>query len=576
MAIDQKKLMRYANTRGKQFMPLYAAAAQKHGVPLGLLVAQGAQESGYWDPDVVSGKRVSSAGAKGVGQFMPATAERFGINPLDPQQAIDAQARYMRINADMFGGDWAKALAGYNWGEGNVKKKGLGRAPAETRDYLAQIMPFVGGSTQASAPSAQQASGFDIAKYGPPKAPTNAVEAKAQEYSQMYGVPYEQAKRIFDMEAKQNAAIDAEREKLKSATIFGNEALGGVVAGVNEAVGNVGALFTDDNAPKDVADTLDFLHEKSGGTYDVAKFAGQVAPMMAVPVMRAAPATASKLLPQVAESALTRGARYLGNAALQSGSAYAFMPDESRGSAAGLAGAVALGVPLAGKALQGAGALTRGVGNFTAKTGSQAAILSPRVAAGRQLMDALGPVGVDDVMRAGTQAQDDLAYTLASLSRNSTKPLSKEALDMAERMAIGAPEYLPQTADDLSNLTTIARQMLSGAKPLDQLSAVQSANAVGNQIATKVPGLQVARQFMPKVAELYLGRAMAEKLAAAANNPVELQRLIEIGMKQPGWSKFIEASGSTVANAGNAVANVGGYMTRYGPPMAAPAATLSN
>lgn len=576
MALDQKKLMSYANTRGKQFMPLYAAAAEKHGVPLGLLVAQGAQESGYWDPDVVSGKRVSSAGAKGVGQFMPATAERFGINPLDPQQAIDAQARYMRINADMFGGDWAKALAGYNWGEGNVQKKGLGRAPAETRDYLAQIMPFVGGSTRTSAPSAQQASSFDITKYAPPKAPTSAVEAKAQEYSQLYGVPYEQAKRIFDMEAKQNAAIDTEREKLKSSTIFGNEALGGVVAGVNEAVGNVGALFTDDNTPKDVADSLDFLHEKSGGTYDVAKFAGQVAPMMAVPVLRAAPATASKLLPQVAESALARGVRYLGNAALQSGSAYAFMPEESRGSAAGLAGAVALGVPLVGKALQGAGALTRGVGNVGAKIGTQAAILSPRVAVGRQLMDALGPVGADDVMRAGVQAQDDLASTLASLSRNSAKPLSKEAIDVAERMAIGAPDYLPQTADDLSNLTTVARQMLGGVKPLDQLSAAQSANSIGSSIATKVPGMQVARQFIPKVAELYLGRAMAEKLVAAANNPVELARLIEAGMKQPGWSKFIEASGNAVANAGTAVASAGGYMTRYGPPAAAPAAVLSN
>ena len=591
MALDQKKLMSYANTRGKQFMPIYAAAAQKHGVPLGLLVAQGAQESGYWDPDVVSGKRVSSAGAQGVGQFMPATAERFGIDPLDPWQAIDAQAKYMRTNADMFGGDWAKALAGYNWGEGNVQKKGLKNLPAETRDYLAQIMPFVGGSTSTSAPSAPQTSGFDaskygppsttapsfdIAKYGPPKTPTNAVEAKAQEYSQLYGVPYEQAKRIFDMEAKQNAAIDTERERLKSSTVFGNEALGGFVAGVNEAVGNVGALFTDDNQPKAVADTLDFLHEKSGGTYDVAKFAGEVAPMMAVPVMRAAPAAASKLLPQVAESALTRGARYLGNAALQSGSAYAFMPDDSRGSAAGLAGAVALGMPLAGKALQGAGALTRGVGNFTAKTGSQAAILSPRVAAGRQLMDALGPVGADDVARVATQAQDDLASTLASVSRNATRPLSKEAIDMAEQMAIGAPDYLPQTAADLNHLTTVARQMLGGGKPLDQLSSMQAANSVGNQIGTKVPGMQVARQFMPKVAELYLGRAMAEKLVAAANNPIELQRLIEMGMKQPGWSKFIEASGNAVANAGKAVADVGGYMTRYGPPMAAPAAALSN
>lgn len=615
------KLLGYANTRGKQFMPLYAAAAQKHGVPVGLLVAQGAQESGYWDPAVVSGKRVSSAGALGVGQFMPGTAERFGIDPLDPAQAIDAQAKYMRLNADMFDGDWSKALAAYNWGEGNVQKKGLGRMPAETRNYLSTIMPYAGGAVPSAAPQAApqaggfdaskygppsaaapqaesapqassfdaskygppsaatpQAGGFDASKYGPPKLPTNAVEAKAQAYSEQYGVPYEQAKRIFDMEAKQNAAIDAEREQLKSSTVFGNEALGGFVAGVNEAVGNVGALFTDDNQPKSVADTLDFLHEKSGGTYDVAKFAGQVAPMLAVPVMRAAPAATSKLLPQVAESTLTRGMRYLGNAALQSGSAYTFMPEESRGSAASLAGALALGLPIAGKVVQGVGAIGRGVGSSTAKMGKQAAILSPEVATGRQLYYGLGADGVNDVTRAATQAQDDLASTLASVSRNSTKPLSKEAIDVAERMAIGAPNYASQTASELNNLVTIARQVLDGTLPANQFAATQAANTVGSQIALKVPGMQVARHFMPDVAETYLGRAMAEKLVAAANNPIELARLLEAAHKLPGWSKFIQASGNAVANAGSAVANAGGYMTRYGPPMAAPttAAALSD
>lgn len=69
----------------------------------------------------------SGANAHGLMQFIPATAQRFGINPYDPQQAIYAGAKYLRTLLNMFGGEVRSALAGYNAGEGAVIAFSTGR-----------------------------------------------------------------------------------------------------------------------------------------------------------------------------------------------------------------------------------------------------------------------------------------------------------------------------------------------------------------------------------------------------------------------------------------------------------------
>jgi soluble lytic murein transglycosylase-like protein len=54
-------------------------------------------------------------------QFMPATAARYGLrDPHDPEQAIDAAARYFRDLLEKFGGRVDLAVAAYNSGEGAV------------------------------------------------------------------------------------------------------------------------------------------------------------------------------------------------------------------------------------------------------------------------------------------------------------------------------------------------------------------------------------------------------------------------------------------------------------------------
>lgn len=112
--------------------------AQRTGVPAELLFAQLLQESGFRT------HARSPVGAQGIAQFMPGTARRYGLsNPNDPAQAIRAQADYMRDLLRMFGGNESHALAGYNAGEGRVRRYGGIPPFAETQNYVRSIMGTV-------------------------------------------------------------------------------------------------------------------------------------------------------------------------------------------------------------------------------------------------------------------------------------------------------------------------------------------------------------------------------------------------------------------------------------------------
>jgi len=111
-------------------------AEDRYGIPRYLLARLGWQESRY------NPQAVSSAGAQGLMQFMPATAREMGIDPFNPEQAIDGAARYLVKQYRRFG-TWELALKAYNWGGGNVSKwlkAGKIGEPNETRNYSAQIM----------------------------------------------------------------------------------------------------------------------------------------------------------------------------------------------------------------------------------------------------------------------------------------------------------------------------------------------------------------------------------------------------------------------------------------------------
>lgn len=106
---------------------------------------QMALESGNFDPDVISGRRVSSAGAEGIAQLMPSSYPN--VNRLDPVASLHAAGGTMRANLQQFNGDLRKALAAYNAGGGRVQQavSRLGVAweqdlPAETQLYLRELL----------------------------------------------------------------------------------------------------------------------------------------------------------------------------------------------------------------------------------------------------------------------------------------------------------------------------------------------------------------------------------------------------------------------------------------------------
>ena len=140
--------------------------AVKYGLDPDLFVRQIEAESAF-NPNAVS-----SAGAIGLGQLMPATARELGVDPSDPDQNLEGAARYMRQQMDKFGRP-DLALAAYNAGPSRVAK--LGRVPniTETQNYVAKIM----GTSPAMRLSTKDA----------PMTPTMTPTAKPEEQQSLWG-----------------------------------------------------------------------------------------------------------------------------------------------------------------------------------------------------------------------------------------------------------------------------------------------------------------------------------------------------------------------------------------------------
>ncbi|TDR23236.1 transglycosylase SLT domain-containing protein [Marinicella litoralis] len=133
---------------------IYPAFAAKD-IPESFFLAIIAQESG--------GRvhSMSSAGASGLFQFMPATADRFGVRGtigdydarFHPESAAKGAASYIEEQRNLYGDDLAKILAAYNAGENRFRrlnKKHQNQSiwnnqffydlPSETQDYIAIVL----------------------------------------------------------------------------------------------------------------------------------------------------------------------------------------------------------------------------------------------------------------------------------------------------------------------------------------------------------------------------------------------------------------------------------------------------
>ncbi len=115
------------------------AQSDRERIDARLLVALIAVES-RWNPDAIS-----SAGARGLGQLMPETANGLGVDAGDPLQSIAGAACHLRFLLDRFDGrdretQYRFALAAYNAGMGAVQRYGGVPPYPETIVYVARVM----------------------------------------------------------------------------------------------------------------------------------------------------------------------------------------------------------------------------------------------------------------------------------------------------------------------------------------------------------------------------------------------------------------------------------------------------
>src|SRR5271157_2262698 len=80
---------------------------------------------------------ISPKGAQGLMQLIPSTARRFGVsNVFNPAENIEGGSKYLKYLLDLFGGNYALALAAYNAGEAAVTTYGGVPPFPETQNYL--------------------------------------------------------------------------------------------------------------------------------------------------------------------------------------------------------------------------------------------------------------------------------------------------------------------------------------------------------------------------------------------------------------------------------------------------------
>lgn len=129
-----------------QYKQMVIQASQQYGVPIHVLGNVMKMESNG-DPNATS-----KAGAMGLMQLMPSTFQGLGGsgNPYDPQQNIALGTKYLSQLLSKYGNNEQMALAAYDWGPGNLSKRGLQNAPSETMSYLSKYGQLMGSEMPPS------------------------------------------------------------------------------------------------------------------------------------------------------------------------------------------------------------------------------------------------------------------------------------------------------------------------------------------------------------------------------------------------------------------------------------------
>ena len=128
----------------RDYGPLIQEASRRYQVDPALIRAVIQAESGG------NPAAVSSSGAQGLMQLMPATAADLGVkDAFDPRQNIMAGTSYLRQLLDRYHGEVKLALAAYNWGLGNLERRPEAM-PGETKDYITKVERYYRSSPKPS------------------------------------------------------------------------------------------------------------------------------------------------------------------------------------------------------------------------------------------------------------------------------------------------------------------------------------------------------------------------------------------------------------------------------------------
>lgn len=153
---DERSGLKQAISRVQQLRSVLEPILRNEGVPAALAAVVFVESRGQ-------ATALSPKGARGLWQFMPDTARRYGLvvtasldERLDPYKSTRAAARYLRDLYAQFG-NWPLALAAYNAGEDAVERaieraasrdfNSIARAgmlPLETRNYVPAVLSAIG------------------------------------------------------------------------------------------------------------------------------------------------------------------------------------------------------------------------------------------------------------------------------------------------------------------------------------------------------------------------------------------------------------------------------------------------
>lgn len=121
----------------REFHRIISEVAKKYNVNPALIKAIIKAESDF-DPTAVS-----MAGAQGLMQLMPVTANRLGVSdPFDPRENIEGGIRYFKTLLDTFENDTRLALAAYHAGENNVLRYGGLPPIPQTQEYVDRVIRY--------------------------------------------------------------------------------------------------------------------------------------------------------------------------------------------------------------------------------------------------------------------------------------------------------------------------------------------------------------------------------------------------------------------------------------------------